>query len=91
MDGERIVRRCSDLGTLTLFLVPDQLMRRARQARTEHQLYVVCTCRVAISQKLNGNRSTVVYRSRIPYSIHQGSLGTLDHRQRRILPPTAVT
>ena len=36
MDGERMARRCSDLETLVLFLVPDQLMRRARQARTEH-------------------------------------------------------
>lgn len=41
MDGERMARRCSDLETLALFLVPDQLMRRARQARTEHSSFVI--------------------------------------------------
>lgn len=36
MDGESMARRCSDLETLAFFHVPDHLMRRARQARTEH-------------------------------------------------------
>lgn len=46
MDWEIMARRCSDLETLALFLVPDQLMRRARQARTEDSSFVIW--RVAI-------------------------------------------
>ena len=36
MDGESMARRCSDLETLAFVPIPDQLMRRARQAKTGH-------------------------------------------------------